>query len=104
MGCGSSSSSGSDMRAQQQQQQAAIQSGMGTINNAFAGFNPQFYQGIESAYKNYATPQLYQQYQPITNQLGYKLANQGLLGSSSDQYLHQQLGQQMGQAQQEIGN
>jgi len=104
MGCGSKDTSGTQMRQQQQQQQQQIQTGLGQINNAFSGFTPQFYQGVQDAYMNYATPQLYQQYQPILGQTNAKLANQGLLGSSSDQYLHQQLGQQMGQAQTQISN
>jgi hypothetical protein len=103
MGCGSSDA-GSYERQQQQQQQAAIQQGVGQVNAAFSGFTPQFYQGVQNAYTNYETPQLYQQYQPMNQQLGYKLANQGLLGSGADQFLHGQLAQQMGQAQQQIGN
>ena len=103
MGCGSSTA-GSDMRAQQQAQQKNINQGLTQINQAFQGFNPDFYKGIQNAYSNFAMPQLYSQYQPMANQLGYKLANQGLMGSSTDAYLHNQLGQQMGLAQQTIGN
>ena|SRR5271157_116550 len=103
MGCGSSNA-GDYARQQQQQQQAAIQTGMGQINQAFSGFTPQFYQGVQNAYQNYATPQVYQQYQPMQQQLDYRLANQGLMGSGADQFLHQQLGQQLGQAQQQVGN
>jgi len=103
MGCGSTNI-GSQQRALQQQQQAATNQSVGQINQAFAGFNPAFYQGVQNAYTNYATPQLYQQYQPIAQQTNYKLANQGLTGSSSDRYLHQQLGQTFGNAQQQIGN
>ena len=103
MGCGSSTV-GDQSRALQQQQQAQQNQAVGQINQAFAGFDPTFYKGIQNAYQNFATPQLYQQYQPIANQTNYKLANQGLTGSSSDRYLHQQLGQEMGRAQQTIGN
>ena len=85
MGCGSSSNPAAGVQAQQQQQQANTNQAVSSINSAFSGFTPQFYQGVQDAYTNYAMPQLQQQYQTANNQLGYKLAGQGLLNSSAAQ-------------------
>lgn len=105
MGCGGgSSNAGDQLRAQQQQQQALTDQSVGKINQAFAGFTPSFYQGISNAYTNWAEPQLQQQYQQTQNQLGFKLANQGLggKGTSQKQDMFNQLGQAQTQSQQQI--
>ena len=80
---GGSNNAGSDARTQQMQQQAQVDQATGQINNAFAGFTPQFYNDRAQAYTNYAEPQLIQQYQQAGQQLLGKLANQGLLNSSA---------------------
>src|SRR5271157_2565954 len=103
MGCGSSNA-GSLMRQQQQQQMQLQNQAVGQINNAFSGFTPQFYQGIQNAATNYWTPQLYQQYLQNSQGLGYNLANRGLLNSTAAQQGQQQLSGAMNQASNQIGN
>lgn len=102
MGCGGSGNAAS-LQQQQQQQDAAITGATNQINNAFSGFNPQFYQGVGQAYQNFAMPQLQQQYQNTANQLGFKLANQGLGDSSQARMLGGQLNDQMASNQAQIG-
>jgi len=103
MGCGSSNA-GNLMRQQQQQQQALTEQSVNQINQAFGGFNPQFYKGISNAYLAYALPQLWNQYSGMRNQLGYNLANQGILNSTAAQQGQQQLGQAMASGQANIGS
>jgi hypothetical protein len=88
-------------RKQQQQQQATIEAATGQINNAFAGFTPQFYQDRTAAYEKFANPQLTQQYQNVNQNLSGKLANQGLLNSSAG--LNEQGALQQTRAQQQQG-
>jgi hypothetical protein len=74
------------------------------ITQAFSGFNPQYYQGIQNSYMNYALPQLQQQYQTANNQLGYKLAGQGITNGSAAQQAQNALGQSMNQNETQLGN
>lgn len=103
MGCGSSDPA-SGIQAQQQAQQALTNQAVGQINQAFAGFTPQWYQGVSNAYTNWALPQLQQQYQNANNQLGYKLASQGLTNSSAADQARNALSASMQQGQNTIGN
>lgn len=91
MGCGGNSSGADQLRAQQQQQQQWTNQAVGNINQAFSGFTPQFYQGIGNQYMNWALPQLTNQYQQTGQQLGAKLANQGISKSSGAQNAWNQL-------------
>lgn len=104
MGCGSTSNPATGIQASQQQQAALTNQSVNQINQAFAGFNPQFYQGVQDSYMNYAMPQLQQQYQGANQALGYKLANQGLMNSSAADQAKNALSGQMAQAQQQVGN
>lgn len=103
MGCGGSNA-GDSLRNQQQQQQKLTEQSVGQINNAFAGFGPQFYQGVQDAYSKYQLPQLQQQYQGMRDQLGYKMANQGLTNSSAAGRGQQALNTSMNQGQQQVAN
>lgn len=97
--------SGDAAALQQQQlaqQQATTNQSVAGINQAFSGFTPQFYQGVDTAYQNWATPQLQQQAQTAQNQTGFKLASQGLGNSSQAQQSYDALGQANTQAQQQI--
>lgn len=49
----------------------------------FGGFQPSFFDQRAQDYINYAMPQLSEQYNVAKNQMGYGLANRGLLGSSA---------------------
>ena len=97
-----SSDAGAQARAQQEQQQKQIEQATSQINKSFAGFTPQFYNQRAQAYENYALPQYQQQFQDTQNQLGFKLAGQGLSDSSQATQLGEKLGQQGSQAQQQI--
>lgn len=76
---------GSAAQQQENRRQKAITQGTASINSAFSGFNPQFYNQRQQAYVDYALPQLAQQYQTNRNQVGFNLANRGLLGGSAAQ-------------------
>jgi len=101
MGCGSSNA-GDQLAGQQAQQQQWTDQSVQNINNAFAGFTPQFYQGVGQAYQNYQMPLLQQQYQSNKDQTGFKLADQGLQNSSQAQNMYNQLNQANSQGQQQI--
>lgn len=102
MGCGSNGQADA-LLSQQKQLEMAQNNAVGQVNNAFSGFTPDFYKGIGTAYQNYAMPQLQQQYQNSSNQLGFKLAGQGLGDSSQAQFLGSQLANTMSQGQTQIG-
>lgn len=97
-----SSDAGSQARQQQQQQQQQITQATKQINDAFSGFNPQFFSNRAQAYENFALPQEQQQFQDQSNQLGFKLAGQGLSDSSQATQLGERLGQTDQQAKQGI--
>jgi len=91
-------------QAQEQQRQQAITQGTQKINQAFSGFTPSFYQQRAQAYQDFALPQLSQQYQTNRNQIGFGLANRGLLSSSAGTKQWNDLGKAMGQAKQTIAD
>lgn len=101
MACGGNNSG--DLQAQQAQQQKALSGAINQINSAFSGFTPAFYGGVGQAYQNYQEPFLQQQYKNTADQLGFKLANQGLEGSSQSRNLNSQLANTLGQAQTQVG-
>ncbi|MDE2097297.1 MAG: hypothetical protein KGL39_08650 [Patescibacteria group bacterium] len=103
MGCGSTNAA-AGIQAQQQQQQALTDQSVQSINSAFSKFNPSFYQGVQNAYTNWALPQVQQQYQTNQQQLGAKLANQGILNSSAANQAKNALSGAMTQAQNTVAN
>lgn len=88
----------------EKKRQAAITQGTGDINQQFSGFNPQFYQQRSQAYQDYALPQLSQQYQQNRDQVGYNLANRGLLKSGAAGKEWSDLARTNSQAQQGIAD
>ena len=102
--CMGSGNAAADARQQQKQQEANINAATEQINNAFAGFTPQFYQDRTAAYEKFANPQLTQQYQNVNAGLTGKLANQGLLNSSAALNEQGALQQSLSQQQQGIAN
>lgn len=101
MGCGQNQAQ--TLLDSQHTQELAQSNAVGQVNQAFSGFTPDFYKGIGTAYQNYAEPQLQQQYQSTANNLGFKLANQGLGDSSQAGFLNSQLANTMSQGQNQIG-
>src|SRR6516162_4286522 len=63
--------------------QRAITQGTASINQAFSGFTPAFYQQRAQDYTNFALPQVGQQYREARNLIGFNLANRGLFGGSA---------------------
>lgn len=100
----SSNDAASQATAQQKQQQAAIASATDSINKNFAGFNPGFYQGYTNANVNYGLGQLAPQLQQTQDQLGFKLAGQGLGKSSQADKLGESLQTETGNQKQNIVN
>jgi hypothetical protein len=81
-----------------------ISQGGRAINKAFAGFNDDFYKKRAQAYENYALPQVAQQYQTNKNQMGFGLANRGLLGGTAATNQFSLLNRTNAQAQQSIAD
>lgn len=70
----------------------------------FEGFQPEFYQRREKAYRDFALPQLADQYQSANQQLVYGMSNQGLRGSSVDDKARFQLEKTMTQGKQGVAD
>jgi hypothetical protein len=103
MGCGSSST-GNAVAQQEAQQKAITEQSVGAINNAFSGFTPAFYQQAATNYNNWALPQLQTQYQTANNQLGYKMADQGIMNGTAKNTAQNALSASMSQNQSNIAN
>lgn len=101
------SGGGYDAGPQQNQeaaQQKSIQLATQNIQNAFAGFNPDWYQ---QQYQNVLAseePQEQQQFKQASNQLGFKLADQGLGKSSQAKQLGESLASAQDTAQQGLAS
>jgi hypothetical protein len=74
--------------ADAQKKAASLQSGMANINDAFGGFDDNYFNNIATQYENYAQPQLQDQYDQAKKNIVYSLARKGNLNSSvaGDQY------------------
>lgn len=88
--------------AAEKKRQALINQGTANINNAFSGFDQNFYNQRALAYQNFAMPQLADQYRQTRNQEMFGLANRGLLGGSAAGTTFSNLNRQMAQNQQAI--
>lgn len=92
---------GGDRAAEKLQQQQAdqatadakakaekLRTGMAGIDNAFGGFNEDYFSGLAKNYTDYATPQLKDQYDEAKKNIVYSLARKGNLASTTagDQY------------------
>jgi hypothetical protein len=69
-------------RQQEAARQARITQGQTSIDQAFAGFNDDFYQGYNDQYMGYYTPQLDDQYADAVKRLTLQLAQTGNLTGS----------------------
>lgn len=82
-GGGASDRYANEQRAAEQQRQSRIRQGVSAIDNQFAGFDDNFFDGRSKAYLDFAAPQINQQYGDANRGLVYALARQGL-GQSSE--------------------
>lgn len=71
-----------EARADQQRKSAALRTGMGNIDNAFAGFNDDYFAKLSQNYRDYAKPQLDDQYGEAKKNIVYSLARKGNLNST----------------------
>jgi hypothetical protein len=69
-------------RADEEARQGRIREGMGAIDQAFAGFNDDFYKGRADAYQAYYEPQLQDQFEKARSSLLFALTRSGLVNSS----------------------
>jgi hypothetical protein len=83
MAKGGSNDEAERARRDEEERQARIRSGTARIDNVFdKQFTPSFYKGQETAYKDYAVPQLDKQHEDAGEELGFDLARRGGLQSS----------------------
>lgn len=69
-------------RAAEEQRQANARAAIERVNSAFGGFNDAFFTGREAAYRDYAAPQLDDQYGRARESLFHALQRSGLANSS----------------------
>lgn len=69
-------------RADEMARQARIKQGVGNVNEQFNQFDDSFFNNRKSAYRNFATPQVNDQYKQVSDQLAFSLARTGLDQSS----------------------
>lgn len=88
----------------EKKRQRLITEGTQSIDHAFAGFNPEFFGARESAYQNYAAPQLDDQYAEAKRQLAYALERKGLSASTAAADQQRKLGEQYAKYRTDIVN
>lgn len=71
-----------ERRRQEEERQARIREGNKSINDTFSQFDDDFYKGRETAYLDFANPQITNQYEDAFEQLRKSLAMAGLSQSS----------------------
>lgn len=71
-----------EARADQARKAASLKQGMGNIDNAFAGFNDDYFANLSKSYRDYAKPQLDDQYEEAKKNITYSLARKGNLNST----------------------
>lgn len=82
MSSGGGDGGAAQARADEQARQDRIRQGTETIDDIFGQFDDNFYTGRRSAYLDYATPQLQDQYTDAQKQLAFALDRAGTTDSS----------------------
>lgn len=82
--CGGGGGDGgaAEARAREEQRQARIRAGMRQIDKAFSGFDDAFFDSRAQGYRDYALPQLEEQWTNTLRDLTYALSRSGMLNSS----------------------
>lgn len=102
--CFGSDDASREIQQQNEARQALIQQGLGRVNQAFAGFNPAFYDRQRAAVLAANLPQVGEQFRQQRAQLGYGLAERGLLRSSAGANLSGALNLELAQQQRNVSN
>lgn len=82
--------------------QGRIDTGMTNIGNIFSNYNDDYFNGLDTDYDNYYTPQVDSQKQTASDKLLYAQANQGIVGTSAAAYENAQLDKEYAQDQQQV--
>lgn len=102
---GGSSDMSKEIERQNMQRQQSIQKGMLSIDKAFSGFNPQYYEGVRNTALGSLMPQFEQQYRRTKRGAALSLGSRGLLpGSSVAREAGNHLEQERGLGQILVGN
>jgi hypothetical protein len=91
-------------RQQEAARQQRITEGQGKIDQAFAGFNDQFFSKFQNDYLNYYTPQMQDQFNDANRQLTLSLASAGGLTSSAGLRRQDELQRAFQQRSSELAN
>jgi hypothetical protein len=78
MGFSKKNDSSKLMRQEEEKRQARISTGMTSIDQAFAGYNPDYYNQRAQAFQSYAMPMVADKYQQAAGGLETSLARRGL--------------------------
>jgi hypothetical protein len=84
--------------------QARIAAGMKQIDENFSGFDSDFYDKRRQAYTEYQMPQLADDYERTSKNLGYSLARTGLLNSSTGVQKEASLAKEMDKAKRTVAD
>jgi hypothetical protein len=82
-GAGAMRDEAARQRAEEEARQGRIREGRKKIDEAFSGFDDNFYSDREKSYLDYATPQLDDQFEDAVSDLTLALARSNLLNSSA---------------------
>ncbi len=81
--CGGGDGGAAESRQMEIDRQERIKSGIAAVNNAFRGFDDNFYAKQKNTYSQWARPQVARQYNQALDQLKYGMARTGLGASSA---------------------
>lgn len=93
-----------EQRTNQQAQEQTILSGIQNIDQAFAGYDDNFYNRYRQSYINYQMPQLASQYQSAQKATTGGLADRGLLKSSAAEDAYSGLSKTLATSEQSIAD
>ncbi len=95
MECAGSDRAGAEQRQMEADRLARIEEGKGKIDEAFKGFDDDFYTKRAREYEAFAVPELTNQFDNTQRNLTYSLARSGLLGSGTEAFKGSQLNREL---------